>query len=237
MGTFTAPALLQRLTLLQRNGHFFSASTFTALDTLTASWALLQRQHFYSAWHSYSAMGTFIAPSLLHVAWHSYSVMGTFTAPALLQRLTLLQRHVHFYNAGTFPALDTLTASWALLERQRFYSAWHSYSVMGAFTAPAYLQRLSLLQRHGHFYSASTFAALDTRLTASWALLQRKHFDSAWHSYSVMGTFTAPTLLQRLTLLQRHRELLQRKHFDSAWHSYSVMGTFTAPTLLQRLKL
>jgi len=49
---------------------------------------------------------------------------------------------------------------------------------MGAFTAPAFLQRLTLLQRHGHFYSASTFAALDT-LTASWALLQRKHFDSA----------------------------------------------------------
>ena len=49
--------------------------------------------------------------------------MGTFIAPALLQRLTLLQRHVRFYNASTFPALDALTASWVLLQRQRFYSA------------------------------------------------------------------------------------------------------------------
>ena len=36
MGTFTAPALLQRLTLLQRHGHFYSASIFTPLDTLNS---------------------------------------------------------------------------------------------------------------------------------------------------------------------------------------------------------
>ena len=87
--------------------------------------------------------------------------MGTFTAPAFLHRLTLLTA-----SSGTFTALvDTLTA-------------------------PALLQHLTLLHSHGHLYSASTFAALDTptassgtftaldTLTASRALLQRQHFYS-----------------------------------------------------------